>query len=157
MARDAIEIADYFIERSDCTKTHMQIQKMVYMSHGYMLGVYHTPLISNPVEAWDHGPVIPSMYQRFKKHGHNPIERHTESPQVPFTTQEMDVLNFVWNKHNRHCGYYLSRLTHSDGTGRPTPWESARAKYGDHKRAPITNDMTEQYYSRVYEEMQNTA
>ena len=69
MPRNALEIADEFIRRSGNTKTNMQIQKMVYIAHGYMLGAYGRPLISENVEAWKWGPVIPSLYRRFKKYG----------------------------------------------------------------------------------------
>ena len=52
MSRLAKEIADEFIRRSGNCKTNMQIQKMVYIAHGYMLGVYDRPLIVDPIEAW---------------------------------------------------------------------------------------------------------
>lgn len=150
MARNAIDVADHFIERSHYTKTHMQVQKMVYISHGYMLGAYHTPLISDPVEAWEYGPVIPNLWRVFKRYGHNPIPRATSPPDTAFTPQETDVLDYVWNKHNNDCGFHLSRLTHSDPAHGPTPWETARMRHGNHNRAPITDDMTEEYYSRLY-------
>ena len=150
MTRPAMDVADHFIERSRFTKTHMQIQKMVYIAHGYMLGAYHVPLISDPVEAWEYGPVIPNLRREFKRYGHDPIYRATSPPDVAFTPQEMDVLDYVWDKHNNHCGFYLSRLTHGDQENGPTPWKTARVLHGDHDRAPITDDVTEDYYSRMY-------
>ena len=37
--RSALDVANYFVEYSDYTKTHLQIQKLTYISHGYMLAI----------------------------------------------------------------------------------------------------------------------
>lgn len=151
MARDAIEVADHFIARSGNTKTQLQIQKMTYFAHGFMLGVFGIPLIYDRVEAWDWGPVIPSLWSRFKRYGSDIILAKAVPPAIPFTPQETEILDAVWNHYGRYCGYYLSMLAHDDGSGRETPWASCHVQ-GENRRIP--DNVTQQYYRQVCESMQ---
>ncbi|MDD7741204.1 MAG: DUF4065 domain-containing protein, partial [Campylobacteraceae bacterium] len=47
--------------------SHLKIQKMLYFCQGYYLGLYNKALFDEKIEAWQHGPVIPSVYNFFKK------------------------------------------------------------------------------------------
>src|SRR5258708_4237314 len=51
----------------------LKLQKLVYFAHGWHLAVTGKPLIDEYVEAWPYGPVIPSLYHRFKSYGADPI------------------------------------------------------------------------------------
>ena len=43
--------------------TPLQLIKLTYIAHGWMLTLYGRPLIVDEVEAWKYGPVIPDLYQ----------------------------------------------------------------------------------------------
>lgn len=76
MSYDSRTIANHFIALAEIegrTITPMTIQKLVYLAHGWSLGLFDEPLIDDTVEAWEYGPVIPSLYNAFKKYGNNPI------------------------------------------------------------------------------------
>ena len=139
--RSALDVANYFVEYSDYTKTHLQIQKLTYISHGYMLAIHRKPLIVDDVEAWDHGPVIPIIWRTFKKWGMSPIGRVMYSPS-PFTDQQRKVMDEVFAYYGRYCGYYLSQITHDDGD-LITPWKQC---YEPGKNMVIDDDVTEKYY-----------
>lgn len=142
MTRDAIEIADEFIRLSGNTKTNMQIQKMVYIAHGYMLGAYGRPLISESVEAWKWGPVVPSLYKRFKKYGSD-LVRARPGRRPDFDAEEERVLEYVWNKYGKYCGYYLSQITHGIGSDDRTPW---KGHYADGSKNAIPDRTIYEYY-----------
>ncbi|MCC7437458.1 MAG: DUF4065 domain-containing protein [Armatimonadetes bacterium] len=44
--------------------TPMKLLKLVYIAHGWHLGIMGKPLISDEVQAWKYGPVIPKLYSR---------------------------------------------------------------------------------------------
>ena len=76
MAHDARDVANEIIERgaeSHRAFTHLQIQKLVYYCHGWMLGVYGEPMLTQDVSAWDHGPVIAELYHELKQYGREPV------------------------------------------------------------------------------------
>ncbi|WP_218124294.1 Panacea domain-containing protein [Chitinophaga filiformis] len=42
------------------------MQKLVYYAQAWHLVAFLTPLFEEDIEAWTHGPVIRSLYRRFK-------------------------------------------------------------------------------------------
>ena len=41
--------------------TNLKLQKLVYYSQAWFLGIYQKPLFSDKIEAWVHGPVVPAL------------------------------------------------------------------------------------------------
>lgn len=54
--------------------THLALQKLLYFSHGLYLLEHKNPLVSGYFEAWQNGPVHPSVYRCFKPAGKLPIK-----------------------------------------------------------------------------------
>ena len=92
--------------------------------------------------------MIPSLYKQFKKYGSDLIRAKSKKPATPFTSQEKDVLDFVWTNYGKYCGYYLSQITHGKSSDRMTPW---KRYYIDGEKAKIDNDAIKQYYRRLCE------
>lgn len=48
--------------------TNLEVQKLIYMTHMILLGSSKgkTKLVEEPFEAWDYGPVLPSLYHTLK-------------------------------------------------------------------------------------------
>ena len=58
MAHDARDIANEIIRRGEDQGwlfTHLQVQKLVYYCHAWMLGVHGRPLATQEVTAWRYG------------------------------------------------------------------------------------------------------
>jgi uncharacterized phage-associated protein len=51
----------------------MQVLKLVYYCHAWMLGVYSRPLVRQPIEAWRYGPVVRELYRSIREYGGDPI------------------------------------------------------------------------------------
>lgn len=141
-ARPALDMANFLIDLSGYTKTPMQVQKMTYIAHGYSLALRNKPLFRDQVEAWDHGPVIPSIYDAFKGWGFNPIPEVSDPLSAQLTADERTLLEMILAEYGKYCGYYLSQLTHDDGK-RTTPWAECYAKG---KNSIIPNTITKTYY-----------
>jgi len=57
---DPIIVSNYILwKRRERDTTNLDVIKLVYLSHGWYLGIYGVPLIAEPIEAWPYGPVIP--------------------------------------------------------------------------------------------------
>ena len=73
MSYSAKAIANYFLGLADAEKkpiSHLKIQKLVYIAHGWYLAIKGEPLVGDEyAEAWQYGPVFPSLYHEFKIHG----------------------------------------------------------------------------------------
>lgn len=45
--------------------SNLKLQKLVYYAQAWHLAIHGTPLFEEDFEAWVHGPVIPSLYQKY--------------------------------------------------------------------------------------------
>src|SRR4051794_28085835 len=84
--QSSFAVARYFIEQSQrdgiLDLTPMKVLKLVYIAHGWVLSSADAPLISESVQAWKFGPVIPSLYHYFKRYGASPVP-HFEANALP--------------------------------------------------------------------------
>ena len=59
-------IANAFLQRAFNEKKaigQLKLQKLVYIAHGYYLALTGgNPLVNEPFEAWDYGPVNRTLY-----------------------------------------------------------------------------------------------
>jgi len=143
-----IQAANYFIEKSISTGielTPMKLVKLVYIAHGWYLGLTGKPLLSEAVIAWQYGPVITSLYKTFKKYGGKQIitlESDNERGTIPMieTEEIKQLLDKVWQVYGKYSGVQLSSLTHQ----KDSPWYQSFDKFG--QNAIIPHDMIEQHY-----------
>jgi len=148
VSQKSLSAAQYILNRArmtgDPSLTPMQLLKLVYIAHGYMLGVYGRPLLNEAVEAWQYGPVVPSLYHQIKTYRSSPVAAVPGiTEQVQFDQQEQQVLDFVTQVYGRHNGIVLSAATHQPGT----PWQQTWSRFG--KNAPISNDLIEAFYANL--------
>ena len=66
-----------------CDELHIDIsnlalQKILYFCHVWSLIQLGRPLIRNQFEAWEHGPVLPYVYQEFRRSGADSITSRAE-------------------------------------------------------------------------------
>lgn len=140
--------------------TPLKLQKLVYFAHGWCLALTDKPLISNPVEAWQYGPVIPSIYHEFKSCGNNPIVSPASSgfhhvgggkfiktfktlAEYPDTEERhiaREIIAKVLDTYGRYSGAKLSNATHMEGS----PWQQVYTEGSRHQA--ISNDLIRDYF-----------
>lgn len=59
--------------------TNLKLQKLLFFAHAISLTERKTKLVSGHFEAWQYGPVHPTVYQAFKAAGPNTIEFRAEA------------------------------------------------------------------------------
>lgn len=124
--------------------TPMQVLKLVYIAHGWMLGLYGRALIRDDVQAWKYGPVIPGLYNAMRDFRGSPVTGKLNAPaDDPLDAHEDNIVQQVFTLYGDKTGPALSRLTHATGT----PWELT---YQDgYFGIPISNDIIRDHYVRL--------
>lgn len=132
-------VANSFILRGREDGVHdidpLKIQKLVYCMHGWHLATTGQPVVGDRFEAWPKGPVLSSLYQKFKRYRWNPITDFADDidPQsgeivrhyvAPSDERFYEIFNAVWERYKNLSGTQLSALTHAPNT----PWSRARAE-----------------------------
>ena len=140
----------------------MKLQKLMYLAHGYYLALTGRPLVDEFFEAWQYGPVVPTIYQFFKQFGGNAIQKgfrvspggsnvhfpdeECEKPVVPKKdTAAAKVLDFIFAKYASKTAIYLSDLTHKIGS----PWEQTKKQFPNMRNADIQNSLIKTYFEQL--------
>jgi uncharacterized phage-associated protein len=127
--------------------TPMQLLKLTYIAHGWSLGLYGDPLISDEIQAWEYGPVIPSLYAAVKDFRDQPVHGLiAANDEPPLSDADKKVIRQVVQIYGAKSGPALSRLTHAPGT----PWAQVYEPGSWGLRIP--NDIIEDHYQRLAEE-----
>src|SRR6185437_3205902 len=150
MAFSADAVANYFLDRACAASlpvSPMKLQKLIYFAHGWHLALEKNghPLLAENEQAWEYGPVLPSVYHEFKDFGDQPITRKATEVEFnedrglvlyePAIDQEAAkfaddiefpkaVLNRIWNVYSPHPAVQLSEMTHEEGS----PWWQVRSE-----------------------------
>ncbi len=115
-----------------------------------MLARYGRPLFNEQVEAWQYGPVVPSVYHAVKHFKSSPVIGINAWVQH-FTPEEYEVMNHVADTYGPYNGVVLSAATHQPDT----PW--AQTWYAFGRNAPISNDIIENFYSKILQQPTHTS
>lgn len=147
MTTKSLAVAQYILDRcresGDSAVTPMQLLKLVYIAHGHMLGEYGMPLLDEPIQAWQYGPVVNSVYQAVRHYGSAPVRMVCSHIDVnAFTPDERRTMDMVARDFGRIDGVTLSAATHKSGT----PWATTWEWHG--QNAIISNDLIEHFYRR---------
>lgn len=147
---NAATVANRFIELAAADNrqlTPMQLIKLSYIAHGFSLAINKRPLLKGGVEAWRYGPVVPSLYQRLKIYGSNPVPSQI-SPTIFERREELAgedaaLIDAVFGKYGSLNGIQLSHLTHKPGT----PWHESYVpgEYG----TPIDDQQIRVHYATL--------
>ncbi|WP_165501241.1 Panacea domain-containing protein [Pedobacter psychrodurus] len=121
----------------------MKLQKLIYIANGIHLALNEGPLINEPVETWDYGPVIHSVYQNYKMFGStrisvNPFENLVYRSKLSETAKK--AIDDAWVVGKDVDGIQLSNWTHKEDS----PWTTAK----DQKLAVIPNNEMKNYFMK---------
>lgn len=112
---------------------NLKLQKLLYYSQGYHLALARRPLFDSEIEAWDHGPVVSSVYFQYCDHGRNAINaamQFDENEGLPADSAQ--VIDFVMEKYARLDAWVLRNRTH-----REQPWIQHQPIEGERRNEVI--------------------
>lgn len=115
MTINSFEAAKKIINLSGNSVTNLKLQKILYLSHMVYLIEHRQPLVKEAFEAWDYGPVLPSVYHRLKIFGANPVQDRFYEANLIEGTQEANILEKAWQSLAPKEGWELVHMTHRTG------------------------------------------
>lgn len=104
--------------------THLKLQKLLYFAQGLSLAINDDIIFSDKIEAWEHGPVIKSVYNEFSKKGRKEITLDDAPSNIDIINKiESDsnvktILNLTYDNFAIYTAWQLRNLTHQKGS----PW-----------------------------------
>ena len=143
------DIAEFFLTKKELT--HKKLQKLVYYAYAWFIALNNESkddiqniLFDEQPEAWLHGPVFPSLYQKYKYNSWNEIEKVEKT-----AIQNEDLISFlndVWKKFGKYSADQLEYTTHQE-----MPWKNARkdVKNGEHSNKKILLEDIFIYYNSL--------
>lgn len=98
----------------------MKLQKLCYYAQGYLLAQNYE-LFQDDFEAWQHGPVIPALYQRYRDYAWRSIAAPCDFEEAEVADNLAQEVRSIVAAYGRYDGAALSTMTH-----REAPWQDAR-------------------------------
>ena len=142
----ARDVAGYVVRHREVqgdTVTPLQLMKIVYIAHGWMLGQRGRPLVSDTFTAWRYGPAAEDLYAAVRRFGSSPVKEVNRAKPIEPDESEKEVLERVTDYYAKFDGIRLSALTHAPGS----PWDKTTKTAG--LNSSIPNDLIENYYSKL--------
>ena len=136
----AMDIATWFIYKTNSEKkenvainddyevyeglTHLKLQKLLYFAQGLSLALHDTPLFKDKIQAWSHGPVVPSVYKEFSLKGREEITLDDIDGgeniirTITADSSASQILDLTYENFAIYTAWQLRNMTHEIGT----PW-----------------------------------
>ena len=95
--------------------SNLKLQKLLYYAQGCTLALFNKPLFDDEIYAWQHGPVVPTIYHKYKQFHANGIAY--EGDLIPPDIEK--VLEDVNEEFGQFSAWKLRNMTHAE-----TPWKT---------------------------------
>jgi uncharacterized phage-associated protein len=136
----------------------MKLQKLVFFLHADFLVKHGRALIKQEFEAWNHGPVIPSLYQEFKSskdraittraRAFDPIRATAVKAECDLDDGDLQRVRELYDFYKKLSAFELSRRSHDfEGV-----WRQARSLFanGLNMDRRISNEMIVQLHRPIH-------
>lgn len=129
----ADQVASYLLSlpgAEDSDLSNMKLQKLCYYAQGLVSAMRGgEPLFREALAAWDHGPVVPGLYHKYKGHGSQPIPVVTDFDSSQIDQSDREVLDDIYEFYGQYSPWRLRNMTHEE-----KPWIDA---YNGNKHIPL--------------------
>ena len=98
----------------------LKLQKLLYYCQGFHLAAYDYPLFDEDIEAWEHGPVVVSVWYKYREYG----DRAINAPSVIVNSLaeiQKRLVEKVYDAYGQYTAWKLRNLTHQE-----EPWRQTR-------------------------------
>jgi uncharacterized phage-associated protein len=148
---EAYDVAKLFLkwarENGD-TITNLKIQKLLYYAQAWYLVNYGRRLFDDDIEAWELGPVIRSIYRKWKQFNSSPIQYIPNGKETNvFQKHQVDFLVEFYRIFSSLSSTTLVSMAHNED-----PWKKA---FKSGQNTIISTSVMKDYYTKLYKKMRS--
>lgn len=148
-----LDIAKYILCKVKCT--HLKLEKLVYLCFAEYLCQYDKELYMDEIYAYKYGPVVKSVYDKYKRYGYREIEQDDEDidatniyempsrSRILFAEDGISKIKSIdetIEKYGEFSAIELVEITHRNNT----PWDISGK--GAFRNEIIENDIIKKYH-----------
>jgi len=123
-ALDVSKLFLLFANKNGDLITNLKMQKLLYYAQAWYLVNYNRRLFGDNIEAWEFGPVIPSIYRKYSKYKASPIPYQIGgSIESKFKKHQINFLNEFFKVFSSLSATALVSMAHNEA-----PWKNAYVK-----------------------------
>ncbi len=152
-ARYSVEqVADYFVYLASQKMvdegvaegvTPLKLQKFLYFGQSASLALYDKKLFKEDIEAWKYGPVVPTIYHKFKVKPNHPIQNVSGAYKKITDKGTQEFIKGIWELFDKYSAGELVEITHNHA-----PWKTF---YKEGKNVVIPVEILRDYYKGIFE------
>ena len=143
----AAEVAKWFLAHNRITAdeeggeyiSNLKLQKLLYYAQGCFLAVTGESLFDDPIVAWQHGPVVETVYHAYKRNGAEGIRFDDDFDFSSFSEEENALLTEVYETFGQYSAWKLRNMTHQEA-----PWLETR------QNGVIPTEKIKSYFQKEY-------
>lgn len=122
--------------------THLKLQKLIYYVEAWFLANFNRPLFNESAQAWAHGPVYRSVYDKYKGSNWEALPKERVVRLDPDLGRFVDA---VVKEYGQFSAKRLERITHAED-----PWKVTRGNLPPEARCenPIDKLFVRNYYAK---------
>lgn len=142
------KVAEFFLTKKELTPK--KIQKLVYYAYAWFIALNNDSendisnvLFAEQPEAWIHGPVFRSIYDKYKENRWHEVKQIKHA--IVFENDDIqNLLETIWEKFGNYSADELEAMTHCED-----PWRIARGDVSkiESSSAKINNSDIFRYYN----------
>lgn len=141
----AQNVAKYILTLSDEDDgdliSNLKLQKLLYYSQGFALAMFNRPLFDAEIKAWEHGPVVPEVWQQYRDRGAGPIPMPEGFDLASLADDEKSLVNEVYSVYGQFSAWKLRNMTHEEPPWKDTQRDQviSHAKLREYFRTQVEN------------------
>lgn len=127
MPYSAQTIANFLIWRANSDEelgeniSNLKLQKLLYYAQGFHLAIKGAPLFTDPIVAWRHGPVVRSIYSKYRGSGAAALPTPDDFDPEAIDSEAQAVIEEAYGVYGQYSAWGLRNLTHEEAPWRDTP------------------------------------
>ncbi len=121
----ALDVSEYFLkglsepDEGDII-SNLKLQKLLYYAQGIHLAKYDEPLFKDEIVHWQLGPVVKSVYKKYKEYNNKALIIPDEIENISnFSNTHKDSIRLTYNNYGQYSAWVLSQKTHQED-----PWKN---------------------------------